>query len=308
MKATYTTISFYVTILIAGILGCSPKKEDEIHSWTYHLDADPGSRFSKEVAIEADKRKKRIRESFKSLQDHPWAGKYYHGDGTGVNVYLYLAPTEYIFEWYGCLGLYDRNYGMITYTNGRIRLSFAFENKQEGFQGIAPEFIPISWGPRMYLIPEDKIIDFCEAVNMGREPRSGSHSSHFLRDGDEQRAVSGFPRIPDEFSHHLKKKRVEAEITAIGPILREWSYDKFHHQVFSVTLNAGKEDGVRTLMALRLIESDGVYGDISVENVDDQSSEGIMELITVKGKKEKTPQAGWKVSTHLHRSRNPNRD
>jgi hypothetical protein len=86
-----------------------------------------------------------IQDEIAALGNHEWAGEYYEGDGLGVNVSLILAPKSgYVFEWHGCLGLYDRNYGAVTLKDRRIRLSFTFPNKREGFQGIAEEFILFS--------------------------------------------------------------------------------------------------------------------------------------------------------------------
>src|SRR5580658_2242417 len=83
----------------------------------------------------AEDRRTRIQAEIKQLGDHPWAGEYYTGDGLGENVSLLIAPsTGYVFEWHGCMGLYDRNFGTATETNSRIRLSFTFPNKREGFQ------------------------------------------------------------------------------------------------------------------------------------------------------------------------------
>jgi hypothetical protein len=87
---------------------------------------------------------KQIRAEIATRKGPSWAGEYYNGDGLGVNVSLLLAPRSgYLFEWHGCLGLYDRNYGAVTETNGQLRLSFAFENKRKGFQGVAEQLIPI---------------------------------------------------------------------------------------------------------------------------------------------------------------------
>src|SRR5262245_23771504 len=88
---------------------------------------------------EAKQRRAKISAEIQKLGVHEWAGDYFAGDGLGVNTSLVLAPASgYVFEWHGCLGLYDRNYGAVAWTNNRIRLSFTFENTRKGFQGIAP--------------------------------------------------------------------------------------------------------------------------------------------------------------------------
>src|SRR2546423_2772553 len=108
-------------------------------------------KYSASAESTATKNRREILAEIKKLKSHEWAGEYYAGDGLGVNTSLVIAPKSgYVFEWHGCLGLYDRNYGAVTCKNGRIQLSFTFENQRKGFQGIAPELIPISWGPRRY--------------------------------------------------------------------------------------------------------------------------------------------------------------
>ena len=68
---TVSTVSFCAAILVAGLCGCKGKEKVEIDNWTYHMDAESGSKFSKEIAIEADKRKRRIAESFTSSKRKP---------------------------------------------------------------------------------------------------------------------------------------------------------------------------------------------------------------------------------------------
>jgi hypothetical protein len=76
-----------------------------------------------------------------------WAGEHYYGDGLGVNVSLSLAPENgFVFTWNGCLGLYDLNYGSVAFTNGTLKLQFKYPNNREGFEGIAPELLPVRWG------------------------------------------------------------------------------------------------------------------------------------------------------------------
>jgi len=98
----------------------------------------------------AEAYRQKTRAEIKALNGHFWAGEYDEGDGLGENVSLILAPeTGFVFEWHGCAGLYDRNYGTVREANGKIRLGFTFSNNQKGFQGISPELVPVAWGKRM---------------------------------------------------------------------------------------------------------------------------------------------------------------
>lgn len=123
-------------------------------------------KFWKFAEDEVQSRNVRIDSESAAFADHEWAGKYHMGDGLGVNVSLSLSPEAgFTFEWHGCMGLYDRNYGNVTSSEGVIRLHPIFENEQQGLRGIATEFTPVRWGDRRYLVPPNEMIEFCNKVN-----------------------------------------------------------------------------------------------------------------------------------------------
>jgi hypothetical protein len=247
---------------------------------------------SEQAQKKAETLRLQIREEIKSLGNHAWAGDYYWGDGLGANVSLMLAPKSgYVFEWHGCVGVYDRNYGAVTWTKDRIRLSFTFPNERKGFQGIAEEFIPIAWGDRKYLIPADDIVGFCNKVNAGDEPRKDMHGRYLLRDGDEKKDVKGFPSVPEEFKPHLLANPIEADIVGVGKAtLRSGSEFK----ETPVTLNSGKKQGLLVGMALEVIMPDNLVESVTVTKVEDERSEALM---TQFGEKDAGPQIGWRLST-----------
>jgi hypothetical protein len=243
----------------------------------------------------AETRRQAILAEIKALNAHEWAGEYYAGNGMGVNTSLAIAPKSgYVFEWHGCMGLYDRNYGAVTSAGGRIRLAFTFENKREGFQGIAPELVPISWGSRHYLIPADDIVGFCNNVNEGREPRNGSHGFYLLREEDEVKAVSGLPNVPREYESYLLAKPIEATIIAVGkhttrPSLADWNFKDT-----PVTIDAGSQHGLRVGMELFVIEPRDGVDSIEITKVEQSRSEGVMSQA---GEDEPGPEVGWRLST-----------
>src|SRR5262245_45423175 len=100
---------------------------------------DRDERFSGDAHRVASARRAEIVAELLTLGDHAWAGDDYQGEGLAVNCALKLAPRSgFVFEWHGCLGLYDRNYGPVSVEDGRVRLEFSFENIREGFRGVAP--------------------------------------------------------------------------------------------------------------------------------------------------------------------------
>ncbi|MFH1038275.1 MAG: hypothetical protein V1789_06375 [PVC group bacterium] len=255
------------------------------------------SKYSDEAENTAKVLREKIPAEIKTLGDHAWAGEYYHGDGRGVNVSLLLAPKSgYLFEWHGCLGLYDRNYGAVSEANGRIRLDFTFENKREGFQGIAEEFIPIPWGPRRYLVPADDVVGFCNDVNGGSEPREYAHGSYLLRAGDEKKNVFGFPSVPQKFQAYLLKRPIAAGIVAVGlpttrPSVCDWNFKDI-----PVTLNVGKDHGLLPGMELHVVKPDNIVESVRITKVEDEKSEGVMTQI---GMEEECPAVGWRLSTRF---------
>ena len=126
---------------------------------------------------------------------HPWAGSYYQGDGTGVNVSLKLAPDGgFYFSWHGCLGEYDRNFGRISIDEaGLIHLHCERPNVRKGFQGIDELLAPVRWGDRRYLLPPEKVVSFLAEEGGRWEPRDSIWGFDLLRLGDEQKAVAGTP-------------------------------------------------------------------------------------------------------------------
>ena len=255
--------------------------------------------YDSKLSAEAEKTAKtlsqQIRKEISQLKNHEWAGEYYEGDGLGENVSLTIAPKHgYVFEWHGCLGLYDRNYGHVTATNERLQLSFTFTNKQEGFGGIANEFITVRWGERIYLVPPRDIVGFCNEVNSGFEPRNNPHGRYLLRRGDEKRKAKGDPAVPPEFQTCLLKQPIKASITQILKTSTRPSRADFQFKDTTVTISSGKKHGLRPGMELYVTDPDRLVITVTVLNVLENTSEGIITQIV---KYDPAPKVGWTLST-----------
>jgi hypothetical protein len=242
----------------------------------------------------ADKHRKKIKAEIGKLKDHEWAGNYYKGDGLGENVSFSIAPQSgYVFEWHGCLGLYGLNYGAAAWTNDRIHLSFQFENKP-GFGGIAPEFVPVSWNSRHYLVPADDVVGFCNAVNLGGEPRMNVYGSYLLRDGDEKKSAAGFPELPVQYRPYLLEKPIEAAILKVGPFTLRPSISTWKFKDTPVTLDAGTNKGLLVGMELVVTQPPHIVKSVRLTHVQADHSEGIMDQA---GEEEPGPKVGWRLST-----------
>jgi len=105
--------------------------------------------------------------------------------------------------------------------------------------------LPIRWSDRIYLIDEDDLTNFVNAVNFGLEPRSELTSepyygSFYLRVGDQQKKVSGEPGVPDSWRSILLRRPVVATIVAV----------KADAKGTLATLNKGSKSGLRVGMRL----------------------------------------------------------
>lgn len=82
------------------------------------------------------------------------------------------------------------------------------------------ELMPIRWGERLYLIHRDGVSEFCNAINLGLEPRNdlrsnGYFGTFYLRNGDQNKKVTGHPALSTELLGQLLEKPVESTIKSI---------------------------------------------------------------------------------------------
>jgi hypothetical protein len=210
-----------------------------------------------------------------------------------VNVSLALAPESgFVFSWHGCLGLYDLNYGEVASTNGTVRLLFRYPNDRKGFQGIAPELLPVRWGERRYLIPTDSIVRFANAINAGTEPSSlfGGRSPYFLlRRGDEKKKISGQPSLPDEYMRYILKDPIKAKISSVNE-----SHVQQSRRITSITLDVGSADGLMQGMELHIQSPSNLYDTAFVTNVSEHSAQGLIEQMELT---DPVPGTDWTLST-----------
>lgn len=275
-----------VALLLCGLSFLSEHSQDRYSE----------EKHSKSSVAASEAQTKKILREIRDLGNHDWAGQYYYGDGLGVNVELSLAPQNgFVFTWHGCLGLYDLNYGDVSFTQGTVKLLFKYSNEPgKGFQGIAPELVPVHWGHRHYLIPADGMIRFTNAINSGMEPSPpGGRSWRFLlRRGDEQKTVDGLPDIPSEYLSYILKEPVRARVSSITETRMEKE-----RRITRVTLNVGSADGLKKGMELFVKQPSRVYLDAVVTEVGEHWSSAVIEQDE---KSDPAPSPGWSLSTRLN--------
>jgi hypothetical protein len=180
-------------------------------------------------------------------------GSYYRGDGLGMNCRLRILPEDrFSFGWSGCLGMYARNYGSARQVDGPLTLYPVKANSRKDF-GTATRFLPVRWGERQYLIPEEDALDFCNAVNRKTEPRDDIHGMFYLRDNDWEKKVTGFPQLPSQWISYLLKEPVSGEVVQIL-------------QGGRALISLGSKDGIREGMEL-IAHGEGLFCTLKVVDV-----------------------------------------
>lgn len=150
-------------------------------------------------------RRAAIREEVVKGATEEWAGQYHEGDGLGVNTTIDLAPENGVAAtWFGCLGLYGANEGRVERV-GAQTLRFHFNSPNDGgaFGSFSETVRIVHWGERRYLIPEERLVDFVNAINSGLESGLALNLSVFLRD-TRGGAVSGLPDLPEPLRAQIR--------------------------------------------------------------------------------------------------------
>ena len=147
------------------------------------------------------------------------------------------------------------------------------------------------------------MIDFCNQINDGREPRNEIYGFCLLRKGDEKKKVSGFPTVPNEFTPYLLTKPIETEITDVGKPITTSGEGEVKEIVIKVTVKHGKKAGLLPGMELHVIKPSNVFDTITLKKVEEEQAEGVITRYHLTGMLgllsllEKNPKVGWKLST-----------
>lgn len=260
------------------------------------VDSKIVSQRSTEAVTDEERRRTLIQAEISELTNHPWAGEYYKGDGLGENCYLSISPRQgYVFEWHGCLGLHDRNYGRVGVQGNELHLQYTLSGQRRRGLGLAPILVPVSWGNRHYLVPKDEMIEFCNTVNIGSE-RDWESGRFYLRRGDPTETPTGNPNVPEEFNPYLLQQPIDAKILTVGKYTTEPSVVEWKYKITPVTIDAGSASGLRIGMKLRVLEppTPSAYQTVEITKVEQNRSQGVIEQM---GEDEPDPVVGSRIST-----------
>lgn len=140
------------------------------------------------------------------------------------------------------------------------------EERNEMFRGLDKgeverevKLLPIEWSKRIYLIYENELKNFTNAINLGIEPRTSLiserysspwYGSFYLRSGDERKKVVGNPNLPEKWRTFLLSKPLVATVIGVQKIeKREFV------TIITATVNKGTRNGLKVGMQL-LVEGE----------------------------------------------------
>lgn len=184
------------------------------------------------------------------------AGEYSFGNGFDLNCTLVISPDgRFVYQLCSCDTVVDKVSGRVLLQNGYLKLQ-PEEPRTKWPQGIASVMNPVTWGQRVYLIPQDDYLGFSNQVNRGVEPVShGSMGHYLLREGDWDRPVQGKPSLPPEWQERLLEKPVTGTVAGKDPSDR-WiiSLGKDHGVYDGMELSAWSPD-LRRFVTIIVIET-----------------------------------------------------
>lgn len=139
------------------------------------------------------------------------AGEYHQGARLGRYWDLsLLADGRYSFIWSSCTGVVERESGWVRRVGEHVVLSpvEAIEPKMERV------FLAVPWGRRTYLVPPERMEEFCDAIISCDEPRR-EHAGDFYLRGVDQR-VNGLPELPEAWANYLGEKVVVGQVVEVA--------------------------------------------------------------------------------------------
>jgi hypothetical protein len=235
------------------------------------------------------------------------AGEYFLGDGRGVNKSLVLSSDgRVLVTWSADDGGRSEANGRAEVTGQQLVIHGSSSQSTRVIRSADCRFTFVRWGKRVYLIPGDRMLSFCNAINLGLEPRADMHGQFFLRvtRGQGRRApvpAEGVPGLPVAWEHVLLKEPLHGVVTGV---VREGV----------VTINLGSKDGIRVGMELWVEEAAAPFATITVAEVSEANCTARSNY-TVKGEPEPPygafplpkPARGHRVYTRIPAARRPSR-
>jgi hypothetical protein len=142
------------------------------------------------------------------------AGEYRQWTGRGGGWELSILPDGRFSRFQSCcVGILERESGYVQLLAGHYLLLPVGTSSTS--VRIERDFLPIRWKERLYLVPPDRMQEFCYAVIEGKEPRAegGMGERFMLRSPAAQ--VDGIPELPETWAAFLRENLVIGKIVEV---------------------------------------------------------------------------------------------
>lgn len=210
-------------------------------------------------------------------------GEYERGSGLSDNLTLrILSEGRFNYEVDSDIGPQEKGAGSLTTEGAMIILVRETESLfGETSTILGSRLVMISWGERLYLVEDNRLIDFVNDVNLGAEPRRDWMGGYLLRSGDWKKEVSATPRVPESRRSFLLSAPL------VGKVIRLLSPDRFE-------VDIGARMDLRVGMQLVVDPDRDKWGMATVETVGERTSTAVQRLASPN----MAIALGQKVSTH----------
>jgi hypothetical protein len=208
-----------------------------------------------------------------------WDGEYSWGTGYESARLSFVQGTGYAYESSSCVTGY-RSVGDI-FPDGA---GFAVRRQSGSTPASIEEksqLVPIRWGERRYLVPDDQLGDFAFDVAYGREPRCGPQGRFFLRKGGEAIVVSGPPELPAAWQGLLHADPIDLRVTDfdVETIYQSGVNGRSRRMNHRVRLDGGTDRGVMVGMRLMPARGEPFHAMARITAVQAHSAEAELETM-----------------------------
>jgi hypothetical protein len=127
---------------------------------------------------------------------------------------------------------------------------------------LAASYLPVTWGGAHYLVPENRIDDFClwaAGLGEGKRSEKGPIEEYiFSKRGEDPIAEPGLPVVPPGYERFVRIP-IDATIVRVGRsfVRHQKRREPFDQLVIPVVLNVGREDNVRKGLSFNLFGQSG---------------------------------------------------
>lgn len=166
---------------------------------------------------------------------------------------LNIGGGEFKFRFWSCMQDHQCS-GKLAYKNNEIVLTPNDGHSSKGlaatttcpFDKGAVILLPVRWDERLYLIEKDRLLEFCNEINLGLEPRMKHLGFYFyMRRGDHEKRARGAPELSVEWGEYVLQKPIKCKV--------------IRQREHVITVDATTRDGLRKGMTLVSVCNSGTH-------------------------------------------------